>query len=335
MKTEDALDSESQAQLPLRAELVCPICCQVTEPVFTLWDDRYGFPGRFALSRCSSCGHLSLRPTLDSAQIESLYTNFYPRSTFDVERWSPAPAVNRAVMWWSGLRSSAFRWVPRNVRVLDIGCGFGESLGYHRNRGCDAHGVEADANILRVAARHNLQVKAGLFRAADYEPASFDVVTLDQVIEHVADPVAVLRDVAAVLKPGGLAILSTPNARGWGAAVFGRRWINWHAPYHQQFFTIDSMTKAAGAAGLRVVASQTITNSAWLHFQWCHLATPAVEGTRSAFWNPTLPRSGLQRVVLTACSVVNRLGVNALLTRIFDGVGLGDNRVFVLRNSRQ
>src|SRR3546814_13687534 len=86
-------------------------------------------------------------------------------------------------VWWSGLKASAFRWVPRDVTILDVGCGFGEALGYHRARGCDAHGIEADRNILRVAQRHGLNVTAGPFEAARLAPPKFDIVTPDQACE--------------------------------------------------------------------------------------------------------------------------------------------------------
>lgn len=309
----------------------CAFCGAARDGRMRLFDDRYGYPGRFELLRCGGCGHLGLDVRMSPPEIGQLYTNYYPRSSFDVEAWSPPgdPAAWR--IWWSGLRASAFRWVPRNVRVLDIGCGFGESLGYHRRRGCDAHGVEADANILRVAARYGLTVRVGLFEPEAYEPASFDVVTLDQVIEHVGDPMRVLAGVARVLKPGGMAILSTPNARGWGAHAFGRRWIHWHAPYHQQFFTPASMERVAMAAGLAVEYSRTVTNSAWLGFQWCHLMAPTGEGRSSAFWNAQVPRSIALRTAFRIAAVIDRLGINALLTRAFDAIGLGDNRVFVLR----
>src|SRR3546814_9753870 len=135
------------------------------------------------------------------------------------------------------------------VTILDVGCGFGEALGYHRARGCDAHGIEADRNILRVAQRHGLNVTAGLFEAACYAPQKFDIVTLDQVIEHASDPAALLRNGHQVLKPGGPAFVSTPNPNGWGAKLFGRRWIHWHAPYHLHYFTRHSMKRLAAKIG--------------------------------------------------------------------------------------
>jgi 2-polyprenyl-3-methyl-5-hydroxy-6-metoxy-1,4-benzoquinol methylase len=285
------------------------------------------------LLRCLACGHLTLDICMGPDEIRSLYTNYYPRSDFDVEAWSPPTEVSPLRVWWSGLRSSAFRWVPRDVRVLDIGCGVGESLGYHRVRGCEAHGVEADANILRVATRHGLNVRVGLFDANAYTPSSFDFVTLDQVIEHVSDPVPMLTGVAKVLKPGGIAIISTPNAFGWGARVFGRRWIHWHAPYHQQFFTTASLRRAADAAGFTMEHTRTVTSAAWLGFQWCHLAAPSVQGP-SVFWDAKLPRRFTQRVLFSLSAVADRLGVNSVITRLFDAFGLGDNRVFVLRKAR-
>jgi hypothetical protein len=43
-----------------------------------------------------------------------------------------------------------------------------------------------------------------------------------------------------------MVIIGTPNANGWGARVFGRYWINWHAPYHLHFFNaIDGYCRAA------------------------------------------------------------------------------------------
>jgi 2-polyprenyl-3-methyl-5-hydroxy-6-metoxy-1,4-benzoquinol methylase len=297
----------------------------------TLFDDRYGYPGEYRLLVCGECRHRRLDAAMDAQQISDLYTQYYPRSSFDIEAWSPPHDEPPMRAWWRGLRASAFRWVPPGVRVLDVGCGFGESLGYHRARGCDAHGVEADRNILRVAQRHGLNVKVGLFDASNYEPASFDVVTLDQVIEHVAEPLAVLQGVHRVLKPGGMAVLSTPNADGWGARLFGARWIHWHAPYHLQFFSHASMSHSATQSGFRLERRVTVTNAAWLDFQWNHLATFRGRDEPSPFWTASSQRSLGQRIALKLFRIVDRMGVNVVITRLMDSLGRGDNVVYVLR----
>jgi SAM-dependent methyltransferase len=309
----------------------CPICLSLAAEADRLHDDRYGYPGDFTLLKCGRCGHAFLNAAFTPEALRDLYSNFYPRSTFDLAQFRPYGERTGIGAWLDGEMASPFRWVPRNVRVLDIGCGFGESLGYHQARGCEVHGVEADANIQRVADAFGYRVHVGLFDPAVYPQAYFDYVTMSQVIEHMADPLQALRGVARILKPGGTAVLSTPNAEGWGARVFGRRWINWHAPYHLQFFSSRSMELAAQQAGLSVERALTLTPSAWLHFQWIHLLTCPPEGQRSIFWVPGGKWCLAQRLVLGGLTLVHRCKINHLITRLFDALGWGDNRLYVLR----
>jgi len=310
----------------------CVICgSRVLRKLYDIFDDRYGYPGTFGLVKCDSCGHAFLPGEFPPELLRDLYSNYYPRATFDLERYQPYQEKSGLKVWLAGEKSSAFRWVPRNVRVLDIGCGFGESLGYHLARGCDAYGVEADENIRRVADRFRYKVHVGLFDPGVYERNFFDFVTMSQVIEHVTNPVQTLHGIAQVLKLGGVAILSTPNQSGWGTKIFGRRWINWHAPYHLQFFSSNSMQLAAEQAGLVMERTMTITPSAWLHFQWIHLLTYPPEGRPSIFWAPRGTWSLMQRLALKALTIVHRCKIDHMITRVLDVFGVGDNRLYFLR----
>jgi 2-polyprenyl-3-methyl-5-hydroxy-6-metoxy-1,4-benzoquinol methylase len=309
----------------------CPICNALPAVIGDRYDDRHGYRRIFPLLKCPNCGHLFLQGEFSPEVLRDLYSNYYPRSQFDLKNYRPYKEASGFKSWLEGDKSSAFRWVPRDVRVLDIGCGFGESLGYHRARGCDVYGVEADENIRRVAEKFGFKVHVGLFDPDVYEADFFDYVTLHQVIEHVTDPVQTLRGIARVLKPGGVAVLSTPNAGGWGAKLFGKLWINWHAPYHLQFFTRHSMRLAAEQAGLEVERVATVTPSAWLHFQWVHLLSCPPEGTPSVFWTPGGKWSFTQKVALRIFSIMARCKINHVATRIFDVAGAGDNWLFFLR----
>lgn len=310
----------------------CPICENSgTKAIRSVYDDRYGFPGSFVQMKCGNCGHIFLvGACFTSAELTDLYTRYYPRSQMDVESHAPAAESEGFGAWLRGDRARAFRWVERNSRVLDIGCGFGESLGFHKARGCDAYGVEADSNILRVAEKFGYNVRVGLFDASAYPADFFDYVTLDQVIEHMSDPLAALRGIATVLKPGGMVIIGTPNANGWGVRLFGRYWINWHAPYHLHCFSTRSMAIAARRAGLSVVRSRTVTSSEWLSYQWAHLVTFPKPGEPSPFWARTGAVSRSRRMVLKAASLLHRLRINHLATRLFDAARIGDSRLFFL-----
>ena len=311
----------------------CCICAEVKglEVVRELSDDRYGYPGKFLLLICTNCGHRFLKAEFSPELLSNLYSNYYPRSSFDLDSHQPYQESSGFGAWLNGDKSSTFRWVPPNVRVLDIGCGFGESLGFYRSRGCEAYGVEADENIRRVADKFDYNVFVGLFDPGEYKAGYFDYVTMSQVIEHVTDPVQTLKGIACVLKPGGTAILSTPNADGLGVKLFGKYWINWHAPYHLQFFTLRSMQLAAEEAGLILDKVDTVTPSAWLHFQWIHLMTYPVNGMPSSFWTGSGNWSFMQKAILKILTLVHRCKINHFLTRLGDTFGLGDNRLYFLR----
>lgn len=315
----------------------CPVCSgKKSFLVKTLYDDRYGYPARFTLKRCKKCCHIFLQTDrFSSENLADLYTNFYPRASFDLKSFNSHEEMSGFFAWLDGVYSSAFRNVPPGVRVLDIGCGFGQSLGYHKSRGCDVYGVEADGNIRRVAEKFNFNVHVGLFKHEIYEDNFFDYVTMDQVLEHVVDPCETLRGVAKILKPGGRAIITTPNAFGWGARIFGSRWINWHTPYHMQFYSKTSMALVAEKAGLEIESIKTITASAWLHYQWLHLLTYPDYCQPSAFWagmacGNTSTMNRMEKLSALLLGMFNKLKINHLFTRIFDLLGMGDSQTFVL-----
>lgn len=314
----------------------CPICkFQLTNVDKQIYDDRYGYPGQFNLLHCKQCEHAFLNCDMEPSQIGKLYTDYYPRKSFDLANYKPNTEQKGFSSWLNGITCSAFRWVPKSVRVLDIGCGFGESLGYHTARDCDVYGVEADENIRRVVDKFDYKVHVGLFDDKVYEQDFFDYVTLDQVIEHVTDPLSTMRGVARILKPGGTVILTTPNARGWGAKLFGKRWINWHSPYHLQFFTRQSMQLAAQQAGLVLAEVKTVTNSEWLLYQWIHLVTYPKLGIPSWFWSPN--KSGAvfyQKLLVKFLLILHKTKINHWATRFFDSLSIGDNFVFVLKKTK-
>jgi len=296
----------------------------------SLYDDRYGYPGEFVLRKCTGCGHRFLEHEFSRNLLNNLYTLYYPRSSFSLEQFRPRKEVKGFRAWLNGSRRSAYCWVPPKVRVLDIGCGFGESLAYHAARGCEAYGVEVDENIKRVAERFGFKVHVGPFAPEVYRPDFFDYVTMDQVLEHVVDPVETLRGVEQILRPGGKVIISTPNSNGWGAYLFGRRWINWHAPYHLHHFSVQSMKLAAEKAGLAVAQVRTITMSEWLLYQWIHVMLFPKPGELSSFWSPEKSKAALDRIWIKAMTLIHHSKINHLITRMFDQFGIGDNRLFSL-----
>ena len=102
--------------------------------------------------------------------------------------------------------------------ALDVGCGAGLLAEPLARLGAQVTAIDAAAELIEVAREH----AAGQGLAVDYRAAAvediegqFDLITCLEVIEHVADPPSFAAALAMRLAPGGLLILSTPNATGW------------------------------------------------------------------------------------------------------------------------
>lgn len=317
-------------------ESCCPICNK--QPCFyyrEVYDDRYGYPGSFNLFKCKNCGHIFLNAKLSEELLTNLYTNYYPRAELDIKKIIPIYEAKGFSSWLKGKQSSAYTYVPPNVRILDIGCGFGETLAYHKNRGCDVFGSEVDKNVSSSAKKFNLDIRIGTYNSNNYEKDFFDYITMDQLIEHIEDPIDFLKGIYENLKKGGIAIISTPNANGWGAKWYKNQWLHWHTPYHLHFFSKTSLKVAAQKANLQITNIRYATLSDWLYWQWIHLIFRPEINKPNLFWKYMNNKyySNYQVERFNKIEKIKRTRINDLITRIFDFLHLGDNYVFILRKA--
>ena len=114
----------------------------------------------------------------------------------------------------------AERLLPAKGRVLDVGPNIGTCLALARERGWQTCGIEINEGAARYCREtRGLDVIAGILEDHTYPADHFDLVLLGDVIEHVPDPLLVLKRVQKVLKPGGLVMISTPDIAGWAGRV--------------------------------------------------------------------------------------------------------------------
>jgi SAM-dependent methyltransferase len=316
----------------------CPICTSYNISICQndLYDDRFGFPSKFNYHSCLQCGHLFSGANFSEGEIIQLYSSYYPRSTFKMNDFEPFLETQKFEGWLAGDKRMVHKWVGKNSKVLDIGCGTCQSLEYHVKRGCEVWGVEADENIRSFAQSKGFSVKIGTFDSNDYEVCFFDYITLDQVLEHLIDPLKSLKEITKVLKDDGFVIISIPNAKGWGCTLFRRKWINWHIPYHLHLFSKNSITKALRESGLEVHMLKTITCSDWLFSQFLHFITIPQFRNKSIFWNGRLEDANRkQKILIRIVFYLKKAKVFDILTRFFDMLGLGDNLLIVAKKMNQ
>ena len=231
--------------------VACP-CCGTSGRERLLWvlPDRLWFPeSEFHLVRCEGCRFVFLNPRPDGAEIE----RFYPSQGYELPR---IPDSTPPAFRW---RLAQIEARQRGGRLLDVGCGNGLLLTYALARGWDAYGIDTSpGGVETVRSRLGDRVTLTTLLEAGYPHASFDVVTLFEVLEHVPDPIDHLREIHRILKPRGRVCLSVPNFASLERWIFRKWWAGLDAPRHFQQFTPRSLRRCLERAGLEVMELKSI-----------------------------------------------------------------------------
>jgi SAM-dependent methyltransferase len=211
------------------------------------------YAGRdFQLAHCASCGYAwVVDPWLDYAKIydERYYAGEGADPLVDYHFELEHPEETVRVYEWQGIARVVrdLQGAAGTGRWLDFGCGNGGLVRHLRDReGVDAIGFEegaitdqARALGVPIIGRDELGAQEG----------SFDVVTAIEVLEHTADPVAELRQIRRLLKPGGLLFLTTGNAEPYAERLTKWRYVT--PEIHISFFEPRTLETAMRAAGIR------------------------------------------------------------------------------------
>lgn len=164
--------------------------------------------------------------------------------------------------------ATTLAFVGFNKRVLEVGCATGYFTKALTERGCDVVGIEIDADAAAVAEKWAERVIVGNLDSAavweELDGEQFDAVTFGDVLEHLRDPVAVLRSAVRLLKPSGVVAISLPNVAHGDVRM---ALLQGRFPYsdtglldrtHLRFFTRDTVKDLVRDAGLILVETRRI-----------------------------------------------------------------------------
>lgn len=229
----------------------CKLCGAADLPLFYTQGDRR----QFRFYRCPRCRLVV----------------YDMRSGVNQEKYILAAVDPEAPTRQNRGHRQTYAFLRRHARppglLLDLGCGDGTVLYLARRDGWEVQGVELfPEQTALVRERLGLPVVTSDILAYDGQPASWDVVILTHVIEHLSDPLAALRKIRALLKPGGVGVLEFPNIDALDARLrrllerlrlHRRRYAPSYVPGHVQEFCRPSFAFAAERAGLALERWET------------------------------------------------------------------------------
>jgi 2-polyprenyl-3-methyl-5-hydroxy-6-metoxy-1,4-benzoquinol methylase len=292
----------------------CPLCGGDGDVLYEGVPDRvYGSPGKWRFRSCaaSSCGALWIDPRPDRATIGVAYAEYYthgggpPEPTWlhrfvakiQQSYWARVWGYDRkdAGLWprlggllptfHPGLRAYldfAVMYLPadKRGRLLDIGCGNGDTIARLADLGWTVSGIDTDEAAVKTACARGLDARPGELREQDWSDDPMDAVTLSHVIEHVHDPIQLLERCLNCLKPGGRLVMVTPNVDAWMHRRAGQNWLGLDPPRHLCLFTARALADAARRAGFREVQVRSSVREANIQY----IAAKRIEATGRYVW---------------------------------------------------
>lgn len=247
---------------------ICPLCGN-PKPLLErsgLYDDRFGQPDEFSILVCQFCDFGFLKEQMSNGSAELLYNKYYPYEfvpDFELSWSKRDSAAARLYRWVSGNIELAHFALPRQ-RVLDVGCGTGDSLAIAKGRGADILGLELDSRCIQVLAKRGIPYfKGSLTDFAENTSQVFDLIIMNQVLEHIHNPTEFVRTASSLLAPSGRIAISSPHFNSLWRLCLKRQWIHWHVPYHVSFFSRHSCEVLGEKCNLRLSRNFTRSPLEW------------------------------------------------------------------------
>lgn len=226
----------------------CPVCGASTT------DEAVQRPDSLVVRRCSDCCTYYVSPAPSAAALDTFYAAYLTHATGGAEPAMP-PALKRNAEDDVRIQALLSKTHLCGAHVLDVGCGTGYMLEMLRSVGANASGIDVDPGSVEQAHRRGLDVQRVSIDAVPVDPG-FDVVILNDVIEHPLEPIPFLRTALARVKPGGLLMIWTPNGDAPGT---DQERVTFRVDLeHMQYLGAESMRRIVAELRLQVVHFESL-----------------------------------------------------------------------------
>ena len=230
----------------------------------------HNIPGEFSVVKCRTCGLMRTNPRPTIETIGLYYPNDYGPyldSKFqldnnDNESNNLKRFLRPFVNWIFNVNSTLIPLLTPG-RMLEVGCASGSYLDHMARKGWQVQGIEFSEKVAQVARDIGHKVHSGPLETAPQPDEPFDLIVGWMVLEHLHDPVVVLRKFHKWAKPEAWLVLSIPNAASLEFNFFNDKGYALQLPTHMHHFTPKSLKKVLEAGGWsvkRIYHQRTLNN---------------------------------------------------------------------------
>jgi SAM-dependent methyltransferase len=225
----------------------------------------------YRVVRCSDCTLIYVTPRREEAKLRAMYEVDYWRSP-SAKEFGYTDYLRDEPLYRRTYRrrfAAIRRHHPKPGRVLDVGCAAGFFLSIAKEEGWSCTGVEVSPAMAAFAReRYGLDVRLGSLLEQGFSPATFDLVTFWDVIEHLPDPAAALREARRLLAPGGLVLVETQNVGSAFARLLGRRWQHYKHAEHLYHFDPATVRQLLELTGFEVIDLRSALGGKYVSFEF-------------------------------------------------------------------
>jgi 2-polyprenyl-3-methyl-5-hydroxy-6-metoxy-1,4-benzoquinol methylase len=231
---------------------ICPICSSATQAPLLVCKDYTVSKKDFSIVACADCGFAFTSPRPEDSDLGAYY-----QSEEYISHSNTSKGLVSKLYQMARKRTLAAKLQMINARaskgaLLDIGCGTGEFLNECKLNGWRVQGIEP-GEAARSAASSNYGLSVGEESAIDgLAEASFEVITMWHVMEHVPNLVGRVQQLKRLLKPGGLLVIAVPNRSSHDAEYYGAQWAAYDVPRHLWHFRPEDMKRLLEQGGFKL-----------------------------------------------------------------------------------
>ena len=216
----------------------------------------------FKIVICKNCGLVYINPRLDSKTLDQLYNK--DNKDFDDQHFKTN--INYYINTKKDdkktfeRRLNLIQKYKKQGKLLDIGCSIGTFLDIARKKGWDTFGIDlSKASIDYCTKELKLNVKQGKLEDIKFPSNSFDVVIMSDLLEHVPNPIATLKEANRILKKEGLLFITTPDIGSITAKLMRTRWVHLKPREHIYYFTPKTIERILSKTGFKLIECKSLS----------------------------------------------------------------------------